>query len=1771
VSQLIAAMKKIYYLFLLLMVMCLSVTESHGQQLVYEPFDYPADATNGLHVQSNGLWFRINSGDSILVEANSLTYPGLASSTGNKVKFDGSGSDNYRTFTTQTSGSVYASFILNVSALGGLTTTGGYFFGFIEGGSTNVFCATVWTRLSATAGKYNIGIATRTTASNINWLPNELDPGTSYFITTAFDIVSGTGNDVARIWLNTTAIGATEPTANATAVPGADPLSIGRVLIRQDNATNTPFIEVDEIRVGTTWESVTPSGSSAPATPTTTSISPSSATAGGNAFTLTVNGTNFISGQSTVTWNGSNRTTTFVSATQLTADISAADIATAGSASVGVTTTGAAAVSNTQTFTINAAATPVLSATALNGFGATCLNTTAGPNSFTLSGSSLTTADISLAALSGFSYSTTSNGTYTPTLTLSQPGGTFNQEVFVRFTPTAVQTYDGNIAISGGGATAINIAVTGSGVNTLPTVTASSAQSVTTSGATIPGTITVAGCGAITAYGVEYSTTSGFANGSGTAVAGSNLTSGIFSVDLSGLNPSSTYYFKTFATNTAGSGYSNQLSFTTQALTAPAAPVALAATAITTTGFTANWNAVTGATGYFLDVYTLGAGTITTDIAGWNFDVNTASSQTADVGNINNAGIQTITGVGLNTISWPGGPTSTTGTNPYSVSANGWDNGADTKFWQININTIGAADLTLSSYQGSSGTGPRDFKVQYRVGATGTWTDVPGSNLTIPTTVSPGNPATWANLSNLPLPAAVNNEPLVSIRWLVTSTTSVTGSTVAATGTSRISAIYVKGNVFSSTAPIYVAGYQNLSVGNVTSYAVTGLNPSTNYYYVVRAVGAGGTSGNSNEISLTTSTPAAPSISITGTVNDFGSVTVGSFSTSQTFSISGTNLTGAPGNITITAPSSDFQVSSDNSTWASSATIPYNGATLASTPVYVRFSPQSSGSLSGNLTISGGGISPAQTIAVSGTGTAQTPPAAPIATAATAISSSGFTANWNAVTGATGYRLDVYTITSGSGVSDIAGWNFATNTSANQTADVGNANNIGIQTISGNGLGTISWPGGPTSTTGTNPYSVSANGWDNGADTKYWTVNVNTTGATNITVSSMQGGSNTGPKEFKLQYRIGTGGTWTDISGANVTLTTAVSPGNPATWGSLSNVALPSAADNQPLVSLRWISTGNVAINGSTVASGGTSRISAIYIKGTTSTGGTTINYVPGYQNLALGNVTSHAVTGLAGSTTYYYVVRAENAGGTSPNSNEISVTTAASINPVLTASVLSGFGNVCPNTTAGPNSFTLTGSNLTTADVTVGPLAGFSFSTTSGGTYSATLNIPQTGGSFSQQVFVKFTPVATQSYNGNIPVSGGGTSTNISVAVSGAGVNSAPLVTTGSASSVTNTSATLAGSITSNGCSSITAYGFEYSTTSGFANGSGTTVASSNLTSGSFSASVTGLTANTTYYYKAYATNGGGTAYGTEQSFTTAAAPPTTLTATALTAFGATCVGTPLGPNTFTITGENLTIANVNVGPLNGYSFATTANGTYAPSLSLTQPGGSYSQVIYVKFTPVITQAYNGNISISGGGASSINVAASGTGVHTVPAVTTGNASSITSTSAVLSGSITDPGCSNTVDYGIEYSGISGFGNGTGTTISAGTISTGNFSVQATGLVQGATYYYKAYARNNGGTAYGAQRSFTVTAIPNAFTIYPVPVVRGQTLRFSMNHLNPGYYGLIMYNSMGQEVVRKNFHIQAGFINDQISIPFSLTPGIYRIRIMNEFRFLETRTLLVE
>ncbi len=87
--------------------------------------------------------------------------------------------------------------------------------------------------------------------------------------------------------------------------------------------------------------------------PTITSLSPASATHGGAGFTLTVSGTNYIN-SSVVNWAGSPRTTTYVSATEVTATINAADIAKAGSYKVTVTNPApGGGTSAASTFTVN--------------------------------------------------------------------------------------------------------------------------------------------------------------------------------------------------------------------------------------------------------------------------------------------------------------------------------------------------------------------------------------------------------------------------------------------------------------------------------------------------------------------------------------------------------------------------------------------------------------------------------------------------------------------------------------------------------------------------------------------------------------------------------------------------------------------------------------------------------------------------------------------------------------------------------------------------------------------------------------------------------------------------------------------------------------------------------------------------------------------------------------------------------------------------------------------------------------------------------------------------------------------------------------------------------------------------------------------------------------------------------------------------------------------------------------------------------------------------
>ena len=88
-------------------------------------------------------------------------------------------------------------------------------------------------------------------------------------------------------------------------------------------------------------------------TATVSSLAPASKTAGDAAFVLTVNGANFVAG-SVVEWNGSSRSTSFVSATHLSVQITGADLQTAGTFPVAVfNPTPGGGTSGTSDFTVN--------------------------------------------------------------------------------------------------------------------------------------------------------------------------------------------------------------------------------------------------------------------------------------------------------------------------------------------------------------------------------------------------------------------------------------------------------------------------------------------------------------------------------------------------------------------------------------------------------------------------------------------------------------------------------------------------------------------------------------------------------------------------------------------------------------------------------------------------------------------------------------------------------------------------------------------------------------------------------------------------------------------------------------------------------------------------------------------------------------------------------------------------------------------------------------------------------------------------------------------------------------------------------------------------------------------------------------------------------------------------------------------------------------------------------------------------------------------------
>jgi len=260
------------------------------------------------------------------------------------------------------------------------------------------------------------------------------------------------------------------------------------------------------------------------------------------------------------------------------------------------------------------------------------------------------------------------------------------------------------------------------------------------------------------------------------------------------------------------------------------------------------------------------------------------------------------------------------------------------------------------------------------------------------------------------------------------------------------------------------------------------------------------------------------------------------------------------------------------------------------------------------------------------------------------------------------------------------------------------------------------------------------------------------------------------------------------------------------------------------------------------------------------STSSSFTSYVPGYQNLNVGNVTSRSVTGLNASTAYHYRVRAYNSdGATSSNSNVVNVTTlSATGSPVVITN---------PATLVASFSATLNGwvdphGLSTSVYFQYGPTTSYGSTTPaqtkSGNTYqSVSVNVSGLAASTTYHFRIVATNSAGTRYSSDT------TFTTLSA-------TGAPVVATNPPTNIASSSATLNGTVDPHGLT--TSVYFQYGPTTSY----GHTTASQSKTGDAYqnvSANITGLTAGTTYHFRIVATNSAGTRYGTDRTF--AAVPP--------------------------------------------------------------------------------------------------------------------------------------------------------------------------------------------------------------------------------------------------------------------------------------------------------
>ncbi len=215
-------------------------------------------AAPGSLLTANG-WTAHSGGgtNSIVTSAPSLTLAGYPSSgVGNAVSLTTSGEDANRTFAVQSTGSVYAAFMVTTSAAS-VDPAGGYFFHLGPDPVGTTFRGRVFIKVDA-SNNVAFGVSKAlTAAADVQFTPFTFSLNTTYLVVVKYTIVDGATNDTVSLFVSTTVPGSEPaPTLTATDVTQTD-ISPGTVSVRQGAVATAPTVRVDGIRVGTSWADVT--------------------------------------------------------------------------------------------------------------------------------------------------------------------------------------------------------------------------------------------------------------------------------------------------------------------------------------------------------------------------------------------------------------------------------------------------------------------------------------------------------------------------------------------------------------------------------------------------------------------------------------------------------------------------------------------------------------------------------------------------------------------------------------------------------------------------------------------------------------------------------------------------------------------------------------------------------------------------------------------------------------------------------------------------------------------------------------------------------------------------------------------------------------------------------------------------------------------------------------------------------------------------------------------------------------------------------------------------------------------------------------------------------------------------------------------------------------------------------------------------------------------------------------------------------------------------